>query len=150
MFLLVLIAVPVAEVLAFVGVGLAVGWALAVALLIGCSLAGLVALRTESRAALSRLSLAAAGAGPLPATAVEAALGLLGAVLLLVPGFVTGALGVVLLLPAARRGVRRLLSRHLARRVMGFAVVAERFGMRSRPADVDGTAVDDDLPQLGR
>jgi UPF0716 protein FxsA len=150
MFLLALIAMPLAEVLAFVAVGLTIGWALAVALLIASSLVGFVALRAESRAALSRLSVAASGAGRVPAAALETALGLLGAMLLLVPGFVTSAIGVVLLIPATRRGVQRLLSRHLSRRVMNFAVVAERFGSRSRPADVDGTAVDDDLPQLGR
>jgi UPF0716 protein FxsA len=86
---------------------------------------------------------------PAPA-ALDAALGLLGAVLLLVPGFVTGALGVVLLISPTRHALRRMLSRHLARRVMRFGIAAERFTPRAAPADVDATAIEDDRPQLGR
>jgi UPF0716 protein FxsA len=80
--------------------------------------------------------------------ALDAALGLLGAVLLVVPGFVTGVVGAVLLISPTRHALRRTLSRHLARRVMRFGVVVERFS--PRPADVGATAIDDDRPQLGR
>jgi UPF0716 protein FxsA len=153
MVLIALIAVPVVEVLAFVAVGLAIGWAWAVALLLGTSLVGVLMVRAESRAGLARVSLAASeGRVPVPA-AVEAALGLLGAVLLLLPGFVSGAVGLVLLIPPTRRAVRRTLSRHFARRVMRFGAVAQRFGSRGpgmRPADVDATAVEDDPRELDR
>lgn len=150
MFLLALIAVPLLELAAFVAVGLEVGWLLAIALLAGMSLLGAVALRAESRAALAGVSLAASERrSPAPA-AIDAALGLLGAVLLLLPGFVTGALGVVLLISPTRHAVRRTLSRHFARRVMRFGIAAERFSPRAGRVDVDATAIDDDLPQLGR
>ena len=149
MLLLALIALPLLEVAAFVAVGLAVGWLLAIVLLAGTSLLGVFVLRAESRAALARVSLAASeGRSPGPA-AVDAALGLLGAVLLVVPGFVTGALGAVLLISPTRHAVRRMLSRHLAGRVMRFAVVAERFSTRPAPADVDATAIEGDRAQLG-
>lgn len=149
MLLVALIAVPLLEVAAFVAVGLAVGWLLAVALLAGASLLGVLALRAESRTALARISLAASERRSPGPAAVDAALGLLGAVLLVVPGFVTGALGAVLLISPTRHAMRRMLSRHLARRVMGFAVAAERFSPRPRPADVEATAIDDDRAQLG-
>jgi UPF0716 protein FxsA len=150
MFLLALIAVPLLELAAFVAVGLSVGWLLAIALLAGMSLFGVVALRAEGRAALAGVSLATwerRSPGP---PALDAALGLLGAMLLVLPGFVTGAVGAVLLISPTRHALRRTLSRRLARRVMGFGVAVQRFGPRASPADVDATAIDDDRPQLGR
>jgi UPF0716 protein FxsA len=149
MFLLALIAVPLLELAAFVAVGLSLGWLPAIALLAAMSLLGVFALRTEGRAALAGVSLAASERRSPGPAAVDGALGLLGAVLLAVPGFVTGALGAVLLISPARRVLRRALSRHLARRVMLFGFAAQRFSPRARPADVDATAIDDDLAQLG-
>jgi UPF0716 protein FxsA len=150
MFLLALIVVPLLEVAAFVAVGLSIGWLLAIALLAGASLLGVVALRAEGRAALAGFSLAASGRRSPGPAALDAALGLLGAVLLVVPGFLTGAVGAVLLVSPTRQALRRALSRHLARRVMLFGVAAERFSRRAAPADVDGTAIDDNPAQLGR
>jgi UPF0716 protein FxsA len=150
MFLLALIAVPLVELAAFVAVGLSAGWLLAIALLAGMSLLGVVALRAEGRAALASVSLAAwERRSPAPA-ALDAALGVLGAVLLVVPGFVTAAVGAVLLISPTRHVLRRALSRHLARRVMRFGVAVQRSSPRASPANVDATAIDDDRPQLGR
>jgi UPF0716 protein FxsA len=150
MFLLALILVPLLELAAFVAVGLSVGWLLAIALLAGMSLLGVVALRAEGRAALAGVSLAAAERRSPGPAAVDAALGVVGAVLLVIPGFVTGALGAVLLISPTRHVLRRALSRHLARRVMLFGFAAQRFRPRASPADVDASAIDDDLAQLGR
>jgi len=80
-------------------------------------------------------------------------LGFLGAVLLVVPGFVTDALGVLLLLPRTRALTRRWLSRHYAGRTMRFVASTGRFASRDRgrrPDDVESTAVDDDPYELGR
>lgn len=153
MFLLALIAVPIVEVAAFVSVGLAAGWPIAVALLLGTSLLGVFVLRAESRAALVSISRAASERRSPGPTAVDAALGVLGAVLLVVPGFVTAALGLPLLFPPTRRVVRRALSRQIARRVLRVVSVAERFSPAAAarpPADIDATAVDDDRGRLGR
>jgi UPF0716 protein FxsA len=150
MLLLALIAVPLLELAAFVAVGLSVGWLLAIALLAGMSLLGVFALRTEGRTALAGVSLAASERR-LPGTAAaDGALGLLGAVLLVVPGFLTGVVGAVLLISPTRHVVRRALSRHMARRVMRFGFAAQRFSPRAAPADADASAIDDDLAQLGR
>jgi UPF0716 family protein affecting phage T7 exclusion len=106
MFLLALIAVPLLELAAFVAVGLSVGWLLAIALLAGMSLLGVFALRAEGRAALAGVSLAASERRSPGPAAVDAALGLLGAVLLVVPGFVTGVVGAVLLISPTRHARR--------------------------------------------
>jgi UPF0716 protein FxsA len=150
MFLLALIAVPLLELAAFVAVGLSVGWLLAIALLAGMSLLGVFALRAEGRAALAGVSLAASERRSPGPAALDAALGLLGAVLLVIPGFVTGVVGAVLLISPTRHALRRALSRHLARRVMRWGFAAQRFSPYPGPADVDASAIDDDLAQLGR
>ncbi len=162
MLLLALIAVPLVEVLAFVEVALAIGWPLALLLLLGTSVLGVQLLRVQGRAAVARASLAVAERRPSADAALDGALVLLGAALLALPGFVTDALGALLLLPPTRRLLRRRLSRRYAARLMGFLARPVRFagGRRSaderfaegerarREADVDSTAFDDDLDRL--
>jgi UPF0716 protein FxsA len=151
--MLVLIGVPVIEVFAFIEVGRAIGWLLAVVLLVGTSLLGTRLLRVEGRAAIDRVSLAVSERRAPGRAAIEGALGFLGAALLVVPGFVTDALGALLLLGPTRKLTRRWISGHYAGRLISFAVSAGRFASRDRgvrPADVESTAVEDDLDQLGR
>jgi UPF0716 protein FxsA len=85
---------------------------------------------------------------------IDGVLGFLGGVLLVIPGFVTDALGVLLLLPPVRALMRRWLSRHYRGRVMRFAAMSGRFasgGRARRPDDVESTVVEDhDREQLGR
>jgi UPF0716 protein FxsA len=153
MFVLVLIGVPVLEVFVFIEVGRAIGWLLAVVLLIGASLLGVQVLRIQGRSAIDRVSLAVSEHRPPARAALDGALGFLGALLLVVPGFVTALLGALLLFPLTRTLTRRWISRHYAARVMSFTAAAGRFapGNRVDPSfDVESTAVDDDLDQLGR
>ena len=153
MFVLVLIAVPVLEVFVFIEVGQAIGWLLAVVLLLGTSVAGVQIVRIQGRAALERVSLAVSGRRAPGGAAVDGALGFLGGLLLVVPGFVTDALGALLLLPPTRALTRRWLSRHYAGKTMRFVASTGRFAARGggrRPDDVDSTAVDDDPGQLDR
>ena len=152
MVLLVLIAVPVVEVFVFIEVGLAIGWVLATVLLVGASLLGVRLLRVEGRSALRRVSLAVSEGRPAGAAALDGALGFLGCILLVVPGFVTDAFGALLLFRPTRALLRRWVSRRYARRVMSFAATAARFAPREPavwPADVESTAVEDDPGQLG-
>jgi UPF0716 protein FxsA len=141
------------EVFVFVEVALAIGWLLASLLLIGTSLLGVPLLRIEGRRALRRLSLAVSERRAAGGAALDGALGFVGCVLLVVPGFVTDAFGALLLLSPTRALVRRWISRRYARVVMSFAGTTARFASRDRtvwPADVESTAVEGDWRELDR
>lgn len=153
MLLLILIGVPALEVFVFIEVGLAIGWLWAVVLLLGTSLLGVWVVRVQGRSAIERVSRAVSAHQPPARAAVDGALGFLGGMLLVVPGFVTDALGALLVLGPTRALTRRWLSRRYAGRVMSFVATAGRFASRERAAgqaDVESTAVDDDIDQLGR
>lgn len=152
-FLLVLIGVPVLEVLAFIEVARAIGWLVATVLLLGTSVIGLRLLRSQGRLAVGRVSLAVSERRAPGRAAVEGALGLLGSLLLVIPGFLSDIVGALLLLPPTRALTRRWLSHRYAARVLSFATTAERFTARNRAtrsADVESTAYEDDAEQLGR
>ena len=153
MFLIVLIVVPVLEVFVFIEVGRAMGWLLTVLLLIGTSVLGARLLPIQGRSAIERVSVAVSERRAPARAALDGALGFLGAVLLVVPGFVTDAVGALLLLPATRALARAWLSLHYAGRMMTFVATAGRFASGERgvaPADYESTAVDDDQDQLER
>jgi UPF0716 protein FxsA len=152
MLLLLLILWPVVEIVAFVEVGQAIGWLLAVVVLIGTSVLGSQLLRIQGRSTVERVSVAISEGRAPAQPAIDGLLGFLGAVLLVIPGFVTDAAGVLLLLAPTRALARRWLSRHYGGGVMRFAANTGRFASRDRgrrPGDVDSTAVDDDQQQLG-
>jgi UPF0716 protein FxsA len=152
-FLLVLIVVPVVEVFVFIEVGQAIGWLLAVVLLLGTSVIGLRLVRVQGRSAIARVSRAVSERRAPAGAAIDGALGFLGGALLVVPGFVTDVLGVLLIVRPTRTLTRRWLSRRYAGRVMSFVATTGRFASGYRgapPADVDSTAVEDDANQLGR
>jgi UPF0716 protein FxsA len=152
-FLLLLIAVPVIEVFVLIEVAHAIGWLAALLLFTGASLLGMRLVRIEGRAAIQRVRLAVSGHREPAGTALDGALRFLGSVLLAVPGFVTDALGALLLLRPTRALTRRWISRRYATRLMNFIAASRRFAPRGRgrwPADVESTAVEDDLDRLGR
>jgi UPF0716 protein FxsA len=154
MFVLVLLAILAAEIVAFIEVGHAIGWLLAILLLLGTSVLGMQLLRLQGRAAIGRVSAAISEHRAPGRAAADGILGFLGGVLLVIPGFITDAFGLLLLFPPTRTLTRRWMSRHYAGRVMSFAAMTGRFASGSRgqrPSDVDATAVDDDdVGQLGR
>jgi UPF0716 protein FxsA len=153
MVALVLIGLPVLEVFAFIEVGRAIGWLLAVVLLLGTSLLGARVMRAQGRAAMESVSLAVSERRAPTRAALDGALGFLGGLLLLIPGFVTDALGALLIFPPIRAGARRWISRHYAGRVISVLATTRRFATRGRgvpPADVESTAIDDDIGRLDR
>lgn len=152
MFLPAVAALLVIEVLAFVAVARASSWLAALILLLGISLLGTRVLRAQQRLAFARVSQAVAERRASAPAAIDGALSLLGAVLLVVPGFVTDAIGALLLVGPTRRLTRRWIARRYAAPLMRFAAWAERFaGARRRPpADVESTAVDYEPDRLER
>src|ERR1700677_4863448 len=132
MFVLVLIGVPVLEVFVFIEVGRAIGWLPAVVLLIGTSVLGTQMLRIQGRSTIERVSLAVSERRAPGSAAVDGAVRFLGALLLVVPGFVTAVLGGLLLFPPTRTLTRRWMSRHYATRVMRFTAAAGRFAPGNR------------------
>jgi UPF0716 protein FxsA len=153
MFVLALIAWVAAEVFALIEVGHAIGWPAAVLALLATSLVGWQLLRLQGRAALERVSRAVAQQRPPGPAAIDGGLGFIGALLLVIPGFVTDALGLLLLAPPTRALTRRWLSRHYRGRVMRMMATTGRFAPRERgprPGDVDSTAVEEDQGELPR
>jgi UPF0716 protein FxsA len=153
MFVFVLIGVAVVEVLAFIEVGRAIGWLVAVVLLLGTSVLGARTLLVQGRLAIQRVSLALSEHRAPGHAVIDGALGFLGGMLLLIPGFVTDVLGALLLIPLIQRLTRRWMSRHYAGRVMRLVATAGRFapGDRAgRSADVESTVIEEDPDRLGR
>ena len=153
MFVLALIGLPVLEVFVFIEVGRAIGWLAAIVLLLATSVLGARLLRIRGRAAIERVTLAVSERRAPSGGALDGLLGFLGGGLLLIPGFVTDAIGALLLLPVTRGLARRWISRHYAGRMVRFVAVTGRVasaGPRARPADIDSTAVEDEPDQLGR
>ncbi|HEY2571594.1 MAG TPA: FxsA family protein [Solirubrobacteraceae bacterium] len=153
MFVLLLIASPVLEVFVLVEVAQAIGWLAALLLFAGVSLLGVRLVRSEGRAAIQRVRLAVSGHRQPAGAALDGALRFLGSVLLAIPGFLTDALGALLLLGPTRALARRWISRRYAERLMNFVAASSRFAPHGRgrwPADVESTAVEDDLHRLSR
>lgn len=145
--LLLLILWPVAEVLVAIKVAEAIGVLAMLLLVIASWPIGSWALRSRGRAAWRRLSDAVALGRAPGREALDGALILLGGMLLIIPGFITDAIGLVLMLPPTRALMRGLVLRNLQSRVV---VGATRFTRRPRPYDVDSTATDLDQPRLQR
>jgi len=159
MFLLIalFIAVPIVELWAIVEVGALIGVLPTILLLFAMSVLGALLLRHQGRGAWRRFNRALAE-GRFPGR--EVADGLLitmGGALLLTPGFITDAVGLLLLLPPTRAIARLALRRWAARRLVVVGVGGARGapppygrGATSRPYDLDGTAeeIDADDPQL--
>jgi UPF0716 protein FxsA len=128
--LVVFLLVPVAELASIVAVGQWLGYWQAFALLFAISVAGAVLVRHQGIGAWRRIR-ADLRAGQVPAVpAIDGALVLLAGVLLLVPGFITDLIGLVLLVPPVRAVTRRLGTRRFTRRVRYVDAVSRPVGAR--------------------
>jgi UPF0716 protein FxsA len=114
-FAVLFILLPLAELAAIIAVGKTIGLLATLLLLLVFSLAGAWLARREGLAAWRRFQFAMAE-GRVPTREVaDGAMVLLAGALLLVPGFLTDVLGLLLLLPGVRAVARRLVPA-LARR----------------------------------
>ncbi|MBW3588149.1 MAG: FxsA family protein [Actinobacteria bacterium] len=129
----VFIVVPIVELAVIVAVADWIGGLETIALLLAVSLAGAVLAKREGLGVYRRFR-SALGRGEIPSAEItDGFLVLFGAALLLTPGFVTDALGLLLLAPLTRSHVKR----HVWKAASGW--VRRRSGMsgrgrRGRPA----------------
>jgi UPF0716 protein FxsA len=155
---------PLAELFVIVKISEAIGFLWMLLLLFISWPIGTWIIRHEGRAAWRRLREALA-AGRTPTHEVlDGALVLFGGLLLLVPGFITDAIGLLLLLPPTRALARGVALRNRRARWLNRTVNVVNWGdvnggpgsQRRRgpdgsvPYDADSTAVDIDNPQLER
>ncbi len=146
--LLLLILWPIAELFVAIKVAEAIGVLLTVILLLVGWPVGMWLAKAQGRAAWRRLSAAVATGRPPGREVIDGALVLVGGTLLIIPGFITDVVGLLLLLAPTRRVAGALIARNFQSRLV---VAATRFSSASRSAyDVDSTATDLDGPQLHR
>lgn len=114
----VFVVVPLVEIWTILQVGKVVGPWWTIALLVLDSIIGSWIIRREGGRAWAALR-QALGAGRMPASELaDAALILIGGTLMLTPGFVTDAVGILLILPMTRPIARRMLTTVVERRLL--------------------------------
>ena len=144
--LVVLIGLPILEVWLLIRVGHAIGGLPTIGILVAEALLGAWLMRREGSRAWRALT-DAGRRGELPVNqATDAALVLIGGVLLVLPGFVTDVIGLVFLLPFTRPLARRIVQALVARR-------ARRFTGRIRVAqgriNIDGQTIEGEVVDGG-
>jgi len=117
LLVVVFIAIPIAEIAVIIKIGSLLGIGETIALLLLVSVCGAWLVKHQGLGVLRRIR-EQMNLGRVPgAELVDGALILVAGVLLLTPGFITDAAGLLLLVPPVRTGIRRLTRRRLARQV---------------------------------
>ena len=160
LLVLVFIVLPIAEIYVIIKVGEAIGFLPTLALLILDGFLGAALARSQGRAAWARFNRALAE-GRVPTREVfDGAMVVVGGAFLLAPGFITDAIGLLLLLPPTRAAFRAVVARLALRRVafttrvVGWGPGPGRRGPSGPPGkgdyDYEGTAqeVDEEPPEL--
>jgi UPF0716 protein FxsA len=144
LFLLLLLW-PFAELAVIVIVAEQIGILLTLVLLIVGWPLGSWAIRSQGRAVMGRMAVTISE-GRVPGREVlDGALVLIGGILLMIPGFISDAFGILLLAPPTRIPLRHLLARNIRNPIVTQTI---RFTTRGRSYDVDSTAHDVDQPHL--
>jgi len=140
------LAVPLLEIYVLIQVGQVIGPWWTILLLIADSVFGAWLIRREGGRAWRALQ-AALASGTMPARELaDGALILIGGTLMLTPGFVTDAVGVLMILPFTRPLFRRALAGAVSRRIVAMPGPgnAPRPGPGSDGSVVQGEVVDDE------
>jgi UPF0716 protein FxsA len=111
--ILLLIAVPVAELYVFIQVQDAIGFVRSLLALVAISIVGGLLVRWQGVGVLFRVRTAVGGGHGPTRELMDGFVLLLAGLLLLTPGFVTDAFGLVLLIPPVRKVVRSMSLRRL-------------------------------------
>lgn len=141
LFMALLVAVPIIEVWILLRVGHAIGGLPTVAILVAEAAVGAWLMKREGSRAWQALR-ATLGTGRMPATELtDAALVLVGGVLLMLPGFLTDVFGFFFLLPFTRPLARRLVEVFAARQVQRAGVDMDLMRARTSDMTIDGEVV---------
>src|SRR5213596_3054887 len=111
LLVLLFIIVPIAEIYVIIQVGQAIGVLWTIFLLIADSIIGARLLSWQGRRAWQRFQEAVAQGRVPHREVMDGVLIVVGGAFLLAPGFITDAIGLVLLIPPSRALVRRVLAR---------------------------------------
>lgn len=111
------VALPFLEIAGFVWLGGKLGVVLTLIWVIGAMIAGLALLRRTGLQAVGRLRVALAEGREPGHSIIDAACFAAAAMLLIIPGFVSDALAVILMLPATRHWLLRRTATHFETRV---------------------------------
>ncbi|HEX8073862.1 MAG TPA: FxsA family protein [Thermoleophilaceae bacterium] len=151
--LLIFIVVPLAELFVILRVGDSIGWGWTLLILLADSVLGSLLLKSQGRAVWRRFN-DAVRAGRVPhSEVIDGVLVIFGGAFLITPGFLTDAIGLLLLLPPTRLVFRRIARRAIEQRaVVTVAGAAVRGGRAGRGGgardpngyDVEGTATEVD------
>src|SRR3954465_10955802 len=134
------ILVPLVEIYVIIQVGQAIGAWWTILLLILDSIFGSWLIVHEGRRAWQALNMALSS-GKMPARELaDGALILVGGTLMLSPGFVTDAFGILLILPFTRPVARRLLTQVVSKRLLGAGGVSVQGRREPRPGP-DGPVI---------
>ncbi|MYZ46819.1 FxsA family protein [Propylenella binzhouense] len=132
-FLLMLLAIPFAEIAMFILVGQEIGLAATLVLTLATAVAGTALLRQQGLSAITRIR-AELDAGALPARALaDGAMITAAGLFLLTPGFITDAVGLLLFIPP----FRELVWKAIAKRLKVTVVQTRAPGRRAGPRVVD-------------
>lgn len=113
------LAVPLIELYVIVVIARATNVPFTLALLFGVSVAGALLVKREGSRAWQAFRMALSTRRAPAREVTDGALVLSGGALLLTPGFVTDAVGLLLVLPPTRAVIRRMLTGWFARRLVG-------------------------------
>ena|ERR1700757_2328810 len=137
---------PILELFVLIQVAEAIGILYTLVLLVMSWPLGSWAIRSQGRKAWIAFATAIAEGRTPAREVIDGGLILLGGLLLMIPGFVTDAIGVLFLLPPTRALLRSVTLRSLQNTLI---VRAARFSTRARqPHDVDSTATEIPTPRL--
>jgi len=155
LLVLVLVVVPLVELYVIIQIGGAIGIVPTLFLLVLDAVLGAALLRSQGRAAWVRFNRAVAE-GRMPGKEVlDGVLIIFGGALLLTPGFLTDIVGVILLIPPTRAGVRAMVRRvAVARLALGGRAAGWGYGRvrdrrasrRPRPQPESGPEPADEQP----
>lgn len=138
------LGVPLLEIYVLVQVGQVIGAWWTILLLVLASVLGAALIRREGARAWRALT-EALQTGRMPARELaDGALILIGGTLMLTPGFVTDAVGVLVIVPVTRSIARRLLTGVVSRRLL-WSGPATGPGRTNRPGSTDGPVVQGDV-----